>query len=171
MTLDEGDDAVVGMIVVNNAETETVMVVSESGYGKRSQVEDYRKTNRGGKGVKTLNVTDKTGRLVAIKNVTDDNDLMIINKSGIVIRMAVSEVRVMGRATQGVRLINLTKKNDVIASVCKVMSSEMEARINQSDTESVENDSAQSLAPIHTDDAAELPADAPMVDFDEETTE
>ena len=171
MTLDEGDDAVVGMIVVNNAETETVMVVSESGYGKRSQVEDYRKTNRGGKGVKTLNVTDKTGRLVAIKNVTDDNDLMIINKSGIVIRMAVSEVRVMGRATQGVRLINLTKKNDVIASVCKVMSSEMEARINQSDTESVENDSAQSLAPIHTDDSAELPADAPMVDFDEETTE
>ena len=129
MKLDEGDDEVVGMIVVNNAETETVMVVSENGYGKRSQVEDYRKTNRGGKGVKTFSITEKTGRLVAIKNVTDDNDLMIINKSGIAIRLAVSECRVMGRATQGVRLINLSKKNDVIASVCKVMSSEKEADV------------------------------------------
>jgi DNA gyrase subunit A len=131
MRLDGGDDAVVGMIVVNDAEAETVMVVSESGYGKRSQVEDYRKTNRGGKGVKTLNITEKTGRLVAIKNVTDQNDLMIINKSGIVIRLAVAECRVMGRATQGVRLINLTKKNDVIASVCKVMSSELEATVTE----------------------------------------
>jgi DNA gyrase subunit A len=131
MKLDGDDDAVVGMIVVNDASNETVMVVSEEGYGKRSQVEDYRKTNRGGKGVKTLSITDKTGRLVAIKNVTDDNDLMIINKSGIVIRLAVSEVRVMGRATQGVRLINLTKKNDVIASVCKVMSSELEATVEE----------------------------------------
>ncbi len=131
MRLDDGDDAVVGMIVVNDASNETVMVVSEEGYGKRSQVEDYRKTNRGGKGVKTLSITDKTGRLVAIKNVTDDNDLMIINKSGIVIRLAVAEVRVMGRATQGVRLINLTKKNDVIASVCKVMSSELEATVEE----------------------------------------
>ncbi|MBQ1581404.1 MAG: DNA gyrase subunit A, partial [Prevotella sp.] len=131
MKLDDGDDAVVGMIVVNDASNETVMVVSEEGYGKRSQVEDYRKTNRGGKGVKTLSITDKTGRLVAIKNVTDDNDLMIINKSGIVIRLAVAEVRVMGRATQGVRLINLTKKNDVIASVCKVMSSELEATVEE----------------------------------------
>ncbi|MBR6445892.1 MAG: DNA gyrase subunit A [Prevotella sp.] len=132
MRLDEGDDAVVGMIVVNDAETETVMVVSEGGYGKRSQVEDYRKTNRGGKGVKTLNITEKTGRLVAIKNVTDENDLMIINKSGIVIRLAVAECRVMGRATQGVRLINLAKKNDTIASVCKVMSAELEAEVNDS---------------------------------------
>lgn len=130
MKLDDGDDQVVGMIVVNNAETETVMVVSENGYGKRSQVEDYRKTNRGGKGVKTFSITDKTGRLVAIKNVTDDNDLMIINKSGIAIRLAVSECRVMGRATQGVRLINLSKKNDVIASVCKVMSTEKEAEVS-----------------------------------------
>lgn len=129
MKLDDGDDQVVGMIVVNNAETETVMVVSENGYGKRSQVEDYRKTNRGGKGVKTFSITEKTGRLVAIKNVTDDNDLMIINKSGIAIRLAVSECRVMGRATQGVRLINLSKKNDVIASVCKVMSTEKEAEV------------------------------------------
>jgi len=130
MKLDDGDDEVVGMIVVNNAETETVMVVSENGYGKRSQVEDYRKTNRGGKGVKTFSITEKTGRLVAIKNVTDDNDLMIINKSGIAIRLAVSECRVMGRATQGVRLINLSKKNDVIASVCKVMSTEKEAEVS-----------------------------------------
>ena len=129
MQLDGDDDLVVGMIIVNNAETETVMVVSENGYGKRSQVEDYRKTNRGGKGVKTFSITDKTGRLVAIKNVTDDNDLMIINKSGIAIRLAVSDCRVMGRATQGVRLINLSKKNDVIASVCKVMSSELEAKL------------------------------------------
>ena len=129
MQLDGDDDQVVGMIIVNNAETETVMVVSENGYGKRSQVEDYRKTNRGGKGVKTFSITDKTGRLVAIKNVTDDNDLMIINQSGIAIRLAVSDCRVMGRATQGVRLINLSKKNDVIASVCKVMSSELEAKL------------------------------------------
>ena len=137
MRLDGGDDAVVGMIVVNNPQEETVMVVSENGYGKRTAVVDengediYRVTNRGGKGVKTLNITDKTGRLVAIKNVNDDNDLMIINKSGIVIRLAVSECRVMGRATQGVRLINLAKKNDVIASVCKVMSSELEAAVEE----------------------------------------
>ena len=127
MKLDEGDDEVVGMVVVNNPESETIMVVSENGYGKRSMVEDYRVTNRGGKGVKTIGITEKTGRLVAIKVVTDDNDLMIINKSGIVIRLSVQECRVMGRATQGVRLINLTKKNDVIASVCKVMSSDLEA--------------------------------------------
>ena len=132
MTLSEdGQDEVVGMIVVNDPVSESVMVVSENGYGKRSQVEDYRKTNRGGKGVKTLNITDKTGKLVAIKNVTDDNDLMIINKSGIVIRLSVAECRIMGRATQGVRLINLSKKNDVIASVCKVMSSELEAQVEE----------------------------------------
>jgi DNA gyrase subunit A len=131
LRLDGGDDEVIGMIVVNDSSSETVMVVSENGYGKRSQVEDYRKTNRGGKGVKTLSVTDKTGRLVAIKNVTDQNDLMIINKSGIVIRMAVADCRVMGRATQGVRLINLSKKNDVIASVCKVMSLELESSVEE----------------------------------------
>ena len=127
MKLDDGDDEVVGMVVVNRPDVETIMVVSENGYGKRSQVEDYRMTNRGGKGVKTLNITDKTGRLVAIKVVTDENDLMIINKSGILIRLKVSDCRVMGRATQGVRLINLTKKNDVISSVCKVMGSDLEA--------------------------------------------
>ncbi len=131
MRLDGGDDEVVGMVVAGNNENETVMVVSENGYGKRSIVDDYRKTNRGGKGVKTLQITEKTGRLVAIKNVTDDNDLMIINKSGIAIRLSVAECRVMGRATQGVRLINLQKKNDVIASVCKVMSSELEATVEE----------------------------------------
>ena len=131
MMLDSGDDEVVGMVVVNDSEKETIMVVSENGYGKRSFVEDYRKTNRGAKGVKTLNITEKTGRLVAIKTVTDQNDLMIINKSGIAIRLAVSECRVQGRATQGVRLINLSKKNDVIASVCKVMNSELEATVEE----------------------------------------
>ena len=131
MKVDGGDDAVVGMIVVNDAENETAMVVSENGYGKRSAIEDYRKTNRGGKGVKTLAITEKTGRLVSLKNVPDENDLMIINKSGIVIRLAVADVRVMGRATQGVRLINLAKKSDVIASVCKVMSSELESAVEE----------------------------------------
>lgn len=147
MQLDGDDDQVVGMIIVNNADTETVMVVSENGYGKRSQVEDYRKTNRGGKGVKTFSITEKTGRLVAIKNVTDDNDLMIINKSGIVIRLAVSDCRVMGRATQGVRLINLSKKNDVIASVCKVMSSELEAKLADDQNTTGEQD-ADAVQPV-----------------------
>ena len=107
---DDGQDEVVGMIVINDSENDTVMVVSEEGYGKRSMVEDYRLTNRGGKGVKTLNITDKTGKLVAIKNVTDENDLMIINKSGIVIRMSVAECRVMGRATQGCPIDQSCKK-------------------------------------------------------------
>lgn len=108
ITLDEdGTDEVIGMICVKDPETETIMVVSENGYGKRSDIEDYRKTNRGGKGVKTLNITEKTGHLVAIKSVTDENDLMIINKSGITIRLKVADVRIMGRATQGVRLIDL----------------------------------------------------------------
>lgn len=135
MTLDGGDDEVVGMVCVNDPENETIMVVSENGYGKRSQIEDYRKTKRGAKGVKTMSVTDKTGRLVAIKVVTDENDLMIINKSGILIRLKVADVRVMGRATQGVRLINLTKKNDSIASVCKVMSAGDEEIAEQNDEE------------------------------------
>ena len=123
MTLDEdGEDEVVGMICVKDKEKETALVVSEKGYGKRSSIEDYRITNRGGKGVKTLNITEKTGKLVAIMNVTDENDLMIINKSGITIRMKVTDLNVIGRATQGVRLINLEKRNDEIASVCKVLS-------------------------------------------------
>ncbi|MCR5269626.1 MAG: DNA gyrase subunit A [Prevotella sp.] len=137
MRLDDGDDEVVGMVCVNDPQTETIMVVSENGYGKRSDIEDYRITNRGTKGVKTLAITEKTGRLVAIKVVTDENDLMIINKSGILIRLNVSEVRVMGRATQGVRLINLTKKNDTIASVCKVQKSEEEDLLEE-DVEDVD---------------------------------
>ena len=135
MKLDGGDDEVVGMVCVNDPQTETIMVVSEKGYGKRSDVGDYRKTARGAKGVKTLSITEKTGRLVAIKVVTDANDLMIINKSGILIRLKVADVRVMGRATQGVRLINLTKKNDTIASVCKVMSASDEEVVEQESTE------------------------------------
>lgn len=125
MTLDEdGSDEVVGMVCINDKEHETVMVVSDQGYGKRSLVEDYRITNRGGKGVKTLSITDKTGRVVAIKAVTEEDDLMIINKSGITIRLKLAEVRVMGRATQGVKLINLGKRNDTISSVCQVPTEE-----------------------------------------------
>ena len=154
MRLDGGDDEVVGMVCVNDPQTETIMVVSENGYGKRSEVEDYRKTARGAKGVKTLNITDKTGRLVAIKVVTDENDLMIINKSGILIRLKVADVRVMGRATQGVRLINLTKKNDTIASVCKVMKSTDDDEV---DLEALEE--------------ANEEAEAPLVSFDSDDTD
>ncbi len=135
MTLDGGDDAVVGMITMPIGTEKTVMVVSEQGYGKRSVIDDYRITNRGGKGVKTINVTDKTGRLVDIKDVDDTKDLVIINKSGITIRLKVADVRVMGRATQGVRLINLEKRNDEIASVCVVDTYEEE--------ETIENDELQ----------------------------
>ena len=170
MKLDEGDDEVVGMVVFNKPEEETVMVVSENGYGKRSQVEDYRVTNRGGKGVKTLSITEKTGRLVAIKVVTDDNDLMIINKSGILIRLKVADCRVMGRATQGVRLINLTKKNDVISSVCKVMNSDLEAMVEAESrkewaqtSEAIRKDS-QSVSPDEAAPAAEVD---PMADIDD----
>ncbi len=174
MKLDDGDDAVIGMIVVNDAATETVMVVSEEGYGKRSQVEDYRKTARGGKGVKTLNITEKTGRLVAIKNVTDDNDLMIINRSGIAIRLSVAECRVMGRATQGVRLINLAKKNDVIASVCKVMSSELEASVEE-DSQSSFNEKQELINSDHTAtssaDGATEASEAPVTAQAGEATE
>ena len=120
MTLDDDSDEVVGMICMTQDTPNNVMVISENGYGKRSLIEDYRITNRGGKGVKTLNVTDKTGKLVAIKSVNDDNDLVIINKSGITLRIRVSDIRVQGRATQGVRLINLEKRADSIASVCCV---------------------------------------------------
>ena len=126
---DDGQDHVVGMICIKNLDTDAVMVVSEQGFGKRSPVEDYRETNRGGKGVKTMNITEKTGKLVAIKSVTDDNDLMIINKSGITIRLKVADVRPTGRATQGVRLINLEKRNDQIGSVCKVTTESLEDEI------------------------------------------
>lgn len=124
MQLEGDDDTVIGMITMTGEPDETVMVVSEKGYGKRSALEDYRVTNRGGKGVKTLNITDKTGDLIAIKNVNDDNDLMIINQSGVAIRLAVNTIKVQGRYTQGVKLIDLGKRGDTIASVCKVDSEE-----------------------------------------------
>ncbi len=132
MTLDDdGSDEVVGMACIKDKDkdAETILVVSEQGYGKRSDVDDYRKTNRGGKGVKTINITEKTGKLVAMMNVTNDNDLMIINKSGIAIRMKVADLSIIGRATQGVRLINLEKRNDEIASVCKVLSEKEEMAV------------------------------------------
>ncbi|MCS3009961.1 DNA gyrase subunit A [Bacteroides thetaiotaomicron] len=136
ITLDnDGQDEVIGMICIKDLETESVMVVSEQGYGKRSEIEDYRKTNRGGKGVKTMNITEKTGKLVTIKSVTDENDLMIINKSGITIRLKVADVRIMGRATQGVRLINLEKRNDQIGSVCKVMTESLEDEVPTEEAE------------------------------------
>src|SRR5690606_27526914 len=124
VTLAGPQDEVVGMISVDNSEV-CVLVVSEKGYGKRTDIDDYRITNRGGKGVKTINITEKTGSLVAIKGVTDQDDLMIINKSGIVIRIGVDALRVMGRATQGVRLITLNE-HDEIASITKVAREEEE---------------------------------------------
>jgi DNA gyrase subunit A len=141
ITLDPKGDEVIGMICMKDLENESVLVVSEQGYGKRSKIDDYRITNRGGKGVKTLNVTDKTGPLVGIKSVTDDNDLMIINKSGITIRVKVADLHIIGRATQGVRLINLEKRNDEIASVCKVASDleENEPETNESTGETNES--------------------------------
>ena len=124
--LDKGDDEVIGMVCVNNPEAETILVVSENGYGKKSAIEDYRITNRGGKGVRTLNVTDKTGPVAAIKCVTDQDDLMIINKSGTALRLKTSTIRTTGRATQGVKLIDLAKRGDTISSVCKVPTAEEE---------------------------------------------
>lgn len=151
MTLDGPDDEIIGMVCGNKDSSETIMVISEKGYGKRTNIVEkdeegnivldengqpndiYRITNRGGKGVRTMNITEKTGKLVAILSVSDDNDLMIINKSGIIIRLKVADLRIMGRATQGVRLINLEKRNDEIASVCKVTSEQEE------DAETAEN--------------------------------
>jgi len=141
ITLSSADDAVIGMICVSDP-NDDILVVSEKGYGKRSRLEDYRVTNRGGKGVKTMKITDKTGKLIAIKNVTDEHDLMIINKSGIAIRLAVKEISTLGRATQGVRLINLSKKQDAIASVTKVPSSNGEEE-NAENTENVEGKGQQ----------------------------
>ena len=139
ITLAHENDEVIGMVAVNDMES-NILVVSERGYGKRSKLEDYRITNRGGKGVKTLNISEKTGNLVAIKNVDDSNDLMIINKSGITIRMAVEDLRVMGRATQGVKLINI-KDSDSIAAVAKVMHEEEEEEITEETSEEGENTS------------------------------
>lgn len=145
MTLDDdGMDEVVGMVCIKDKEKETTLVVSEQGYGKRSHIDDYRITNRGGKGVKTLNITEKTGKLVAFLNVTDENDLMIINKSGITIRTKVSDLSIIGRATQGVRLINLGKRNDEIASVCKVLTdSEEQAAAEKASGEAKDQSQAE----------------------------
>lgn len=140
MTLDDENDEAIGMVCIKDTEKETILVVSEQGYGKRSKIDDYRITNRGGKGVKTINVTEKTGKLVGIKNVTEENDLMIINKSGITIRMKVADLNIIGRATQGVRLINLEKRNDEIASVCKVVSESEANKIGDNETEEVTNE-------------------------------
>ena len=147
ITLDGSDDEVVGLVCVNDSDNETIMVVSEKGFGKKSAVDDYRKTNRGGKGVKTMQVTDKTGLLMTIQNVTDDDDLMIINKSGVTIRLRTSSVRVMGRATQGVKLIDLQKRGDVISSVCKVPTS--------TDEETMEDAENPQLPQIETQPEAE----------------
>ena len=161
MTLDDdGSDEVIGMICIKDKEKESIMVVSEQGYGKRSDIEDYRTTNRGGKGVKTLNITDKTGKLVAIKSVIDDNDLMIINKSGITLRLKVKDIRIMGRATQGVRLINLEKRNDHISSVCKVNSESNEDAASDDlydNEENMQNYSSETITDegmvAHTEDS------------------
>ena len=153
------------MICVDNSETE-VLVVSENGYGKRSKVEDYRITNRGGKGVKTINVTDKTGQLIAIKNVQDGDDLMIINKSGIIIRMSVDDMRVMGRATQGVRLINL-KENDQIAAVAKVEVSEEDE--TEDNTQSEETVKSEEIDQFEETDQSEETGQSEETDQSEET--
>lgn len=139
MTLGSEDDEIIGMITMKEDSEDTVMVVSENGYGKRTSIEDYRITNRGGKGVKTMSITDKTGQLVAIQNVNDDNDLMIINQSGITLRLPVDSIRVMGRATQGVKLIDLGKRGDTIASVCKVDSDPEEEIENELNEENIPN--------------------------------
>ena len=147
MVLDNESDEIVGMVCVNDAERESILVVSEQGYGKRSAIDDYRVTNRGGKGVRTLNITDKTGKVVAIKSVTEEEDLMIINKSGITLRLHVADIRQAGRATQGVRLIDLKKRNDIISSVCQVPTStdedEENAEVDLNDAEVTSSDNSQ----------------------------
>ena len=155
MTLDDDNDEVIGMITLTGKDGETIMVVSENGYGKRSDIEDYRITNRGGKGVRTLMITDKTGKLIAIKNVTDDNDLMIINQSGVALRLPVKSIRVMGRATQGVKLIDLGKRGDTIASVCKVQS-DPEAEPTEEDAE---NNEALAEGPVEDAQASDVVSD------------
>lgn len=165
MTLDDGDE-VVGMITMTGSPDETVMVVSENGYGKRSALDDYRITNRGGKGVKTMSITDKTGALVSIKNVNDSNDLMIINESGVTLRLPVADIRVMGRATQGVKLIDLGKRGDTIASVCKVdsqpdeeLDEELEAETVEARVERAENRVIREAEEIMTETSSDVMTD------------
>jgi DNA gyrase subunit A len=175
---DDPKDEVVSMICIKDKETETILVVSEQGYGKRSDIDDYRKTNRRGKGVKTINITEKTGKLVSLKSVTEQNDIMIINKSGFTIRMKVADLNVIGRATQGVKLINLEKRHDEIASVCKVMSEEDEINIEEkAESEAIENRTVNAnLKEMDDDfdvlDDDDLPDDGDDTeDMDEDTAE
>ena len=172
MTLDDDPmDEVVGMVCIKDKEKETILVVSEQGYGKRSDIEGYRKTNRGGKGVKTLNITEKTGKLVTIKNVTEENDIMIINKSGITIRMKVSDLHVIGRATQGVRLINLEKRNDEIASVCKVLSQTDEEIAKEKAEREASEARIKNEHTIENTDFEDVSDDMDPMDDSDETTE
>jgi DNA gyrase subunit A len=146
ITLKDETDEVIGMVSVNDMESE-ILVVAENGYGKRSSIDEYRITNRGGKGVKTLNITEKTGKLISINSVTDADDLMIINKSGLTIRMAVEDLRVMGRATQGVKLINI-KGNDSIAAVTKVMKDDVVEEIVDEDGNIIEGEAIERVKPV-----------------------
>ena len=159
MKLDDGDDEIIGLIAMGADSEDNVMVISEKGFGKRSLLDGYRVTNRGGKGVKTMNISDKTGLLVAFKSVNDDNDLVIINKSGITLRIHVADIRVMGRATQGVKLINLDKRNDVIASVCCV-----DADPEEEVVEVIEGEEL----PDMVDDEADIDANEPDDNNDEQ---
>ena len=168
--LQHDKDEVIGMVSVNDMES-NILVVSSNGYGKRSKLEDYRVTNRGGKGVKTISITDKTGNLVSIKNVNDSNGLMIINKSGIAIRMAVKDLRVMGRATQGVKLINI-KEGDSIAAVAKVIHEQEDE--NQEIIEDAENDSSSEEindAPLNNGVKFEITNELEEEEEEEEGTE
>ncbi len=159
MRLDGGDDEIIGLIAMGSESEDNVMVISEKGFGKRSLLDGYRVTNRGGKGVKTMNISDKTGLLVAFKSVNDDKDLVIINKSGITLRIHVADIRVMGRATQGVKLINLDKRNDVIASVCCV-----DADPEEEVVEVIEGE----VLPDIVDDEADIDANEPEDDNEEQ---
>ena len=175
MRLSSEKDEVIGMICIKKME-EDILVVSEKGYGKRSKIDDYRITNRGGKGVRTMKITEKTGKLISIKSVTDENDLMIINKSGITIRLALANIRVQGRATQGVRLINLDKKQDEIASVAKVASEkEIEKDVNEDETgtidDLIDNDIDEEIDNEVDDEMDEDIEDEMDEDIDEEDLE
>ena len=158
--LQDGNDAAIGMVAVSDPQTESILVVSEKGYGKRSLVDDYRITNRGGKGVITIAITEKTGDLIAIKLVTDDHDIMIINKSGVTIRLAMADVRVMGRNTQGVRLINLEKRGDKISSVCRTDHYEEPEEVVEGAEPAADAQPAEPVAPEVPADGTELNPEA-----------
>ena len=162
MKLDNDKDEIIGLVLMHNNDGNNVMVISEKGYGKRSLLDDYRVTNRGGKGVKTMNVSERTGHLVSLLSVNDDNDLVIINKSGITLRLHVADLRVMGRATQGVRLINLDKRGDEIASVCCVTVDE------EAETEEVEAN-PEELPMMEADGEPEI--DEVDIEIEEESDE